>query len=173
MYTRSINSANIIFITLTFLVMTGCGRTNHQDYILKATSDFQIQNNQSGYAPYYIDQQRSCLAINAAKYKDEFGIASHRMTNGGKFEFIIHTMAEEDGESSYILYINGSKKGELQNTSTNLPFQQQQMSFGVFELNANDSISIASNSHTNGKIPEGNTTAYSRGRWQKLELIAK
>lgn len=35
---------------------------------------------------------------------------------------------------------------------------------------ANDEIAIESNSHTNGLIPEGDGTAWARGRWSELSI---
>lgn len=138
--------------------------------VISALENFGVSAD-SSYVPHYKDVKRNALAINAAKYKNKFSIAEHIYEgNAAMFIATIQTMAEEDGESTYKMHKNGKLVATVQNPTTDEKFEAKELIFGKIKLKPGDVISISFNTHTNGKIPEGNTTAYSRGRWIALIL---
>lgn len=102
-------------------------------------------------------------------------------TPQGNATFIVHAMQEPDGESTYGVYINGTKVGEKQITSsyeetheTTDEKLRNKIEELVIETKAplrpGDVIRVTSNQVTNGKVPEGDKTATARGRWYALEV---
>jgi fibronectin type 3 domain-containing protein len=127
----------------------------------------------SGATPYYVDAARDALAINAATIanRDSWAAAT-TIWNGGEgiFDLTLTTLGELDGESPYRIKINGIVIGEYTNQSTNTDYALQTASFKNITLANGDIIRIESQAVTNGAIPEGTGTAYSRGRWRSLEI---
>ncbi|MFY0686559.1 MAG: hypothetical protein JXQ90_05310 [Cyclobacteriaceae bacterium] len=162
---------NIFLILLSYsapIIQPSCNAVT-----LEALRDFVAVENEQ-YAPFYKDNNRGALAINAAKYKDQHAIAeSIWSAEKGTFEVTITTLGEDDGESFYKLLINGKEIGEVQNQPSETNYLPQTHSFGRVLVKNGDNISIAFNAHTNGKIPEGESTAYSRGRWTKITFECK
>lgn len=149
-------------------------KTNNDSYHLSAIEDFD--NITSGEAPYYIDKARKALAINAANdsFRDKFASASTTFYGESNvYDAIITTLAEFDGECTYRFAVNGSIVGSFKNTSVSKDddYKPIQAVFRSVKLSANDLITVESNSHTNGLIPEGEGTAWARGRWTQLTLI--
>ncbi len=134
--------------------------------VVSTISDFEIEN--SADASYYIDKKYNAFAINAAK-KDQRDVEAKATMifkgNNGKYAGIIQTIAENDGESVYSIYVNGHKMKTVVNPSTNKSFYNVSLSLGNIYLNTNDTITISSKAKTNKKIAENNETAWSRGRW--------
>ncbi|RED95981.1 Ig-like domain-containing protein [Marinoscillum furvescens] len=102
-------------------------------------------------------------------------------TPQGNATFIVHAMQEPDGESTYEVYINGTKVGEKQSTSSyeeTHDIADEKLRNAIEELKIEtqaplkpgDVIMVTSNQVTNGKVPEGDKTATARGRWHALEL---
>ncbi|MFC2111626.1 discoidin domain-containing protein [Bacteroidota bacterium] len=123
----------------------------------------------SGFVPAYKDEGNNCLAINAVNYKDQYA-AARTSFNGeyGMYRAILKTLTETDGESSYRLKINGQLLGEVQNPETSTDYLPAEFSWDNIEMFPGDVVQVEFNTHTNGKIPEGDTTAYSRGRWVSI-----
>ena len=138
---------------------------------LLAIQDFTV-GDAAGYVPYYIHTSRDALAVDASKYKGDFALAEHTFKGVPEtYNVRITTLSEDDGESYYRLMLNDKLIGEVQNTPDSKNFAEQNHSFNQIELKNGDIIGVAFNAHTNGKIPEGETTAYSRGRWTHLTLV--
>ena len=125
----------------------------------------------TGYVPFYKEKRHQALAVNAAEYPAEFALASHTVKNKkGKYNIEINTLSEIDGESTYRILINGKLVSEVQNKPSEEDWTVQTFNCGTVRLKPGDIISVAFNSHTNGKIPEGETTAYARGRWTGIKI---
>jgi len=141
---------------------------------LKATQDFNKQSV-DGYVPYYVDKARDALAINAAKpsYRDKFAAAQHTFNGeAGTYAMTLYTMQETDGESEYIVTINGNEVLKTQSIPTKIDYSiHERHAAKDVELKPGDVIQVASNAPTNGLIPEGDITAYARGRWTEMMLI--
>lgn len=138
----------------------------------KAILDFSILKDREPV--YYKDKRNKVLGINAAnkKYRNGYAAAKLKFTGGtGVYEFVMNTITENDGESDYIIKINGSEVAKVQNTETQESFSRIQISAGKFYLENGDVIEVSSRAVTNGKIPEKDETAWSRGRWDSLVII--
>lgn len=141
-------------------------------YILRATEDFEV--DAVSKIPYYVHQQEGALAINAVRldYRNVFARAS-AVFNWKKpqtFDLVLVTLAETDGESEYRVLLNGEAIGEFKNPETSDDYSEVTFRLPAVSLNPGDVISVESNAVTNGKIPEGDGTAFARGRWIGLVL---
>lgn len=140
------------------------------NFTLKAIEDFPIITI-PGFAPPYKDQYRKAMAINAVHYKEVYAASKVQLTAPkGLYDISLTSLAEIDGESSYRLRINGKIVGEIQNTKTEKDYQSQTYTFKNISLNKINDIQLEFNSHSNGKIPEGDAFAFSRGRWTELKI---
>ena len=126
----------------------------------------------TGFSPAYYDTQQNALAINAAQHKDKYAAVKGQFTgNDGIYTVKINTLRELDGESTYKVSIGGKLVGTYQNEETNTDYSPGSVQWPSITVKNGDIIQVEFNSHTNGKIPEGGGTAYSRGRWTSLEFI--
>lgn len=145
---------------------------SHYKYLWKVEETFKA--DEDGDVPYYVHKGKNAYAINAAKvpYRKGFASASAVYTKKkpGTFDLVLVTLAEIDGESEYRVRLNGKVIGKFQNPETEEDYSEAYFKIKDVTLNENDVISVESNAHTNGKIPEGDGTAFSRGRWIGLVL---
>jgi hypothetical protein len=139
--------------------------------ILSALNDFEIDKNSE--AVYYQDKNNGALAINAGKkeYRDKLASA-YAIFKGenGMYSGVLNAMAENDGESSYQLRVNSEKLKTVSNPQVPESFKKVELLLGKIYLKTYDTIKIASKAASNGKIPENDETAWSRGRWGGLSL---
>lgn len=159
-------------IFLLAIVILGCSKVRQQKepITLQAINDFE-QIEQKPYVKFYAHKQKKALAVNAGKFKDQFAIAkSSQVVPKGKYQVTLITLGETDGESSYRIFIDDQLVAEKQNQPTAVDYQIQNLDFGTINIKKAAKIKVAFSSHTNGNIPEGNGTAYSRGRWKTLIL---
>ncbi len=147
-----------------------------ENYSFEAISDFN-NLNVAGFVPAYIDNTRGALAVNAAQFPDQFAAATLTFQGqAGTYDFVLSTMAETDGESTYRIAINGSRLSE---TFTNpVIFGTGTPEYAAFtntweaiNLSPGDQIRIEFNSASNGLVAEGSGFGFARGRWTGLELI--
>jgi hypothetical protein len=143
-------------------------------YTFSAIDDFE--NIICGTVPYYKDEARKALAINAAieSYRGEFARAETTFFgNRNMYDVRLTTLAEFDGECTYRVLVNGRAAGAFINISVHEDddYKPVEAVFRNIKLSANDILAVESNSHSNGLIPEGDGTAWARGRWSQLELI--
>lgn len=141
--------------------------------ILKALTDFDITKSDSQVV-FYKDHKNKALAIDASNkdYRDKFASAITKFDGlGGLYKTIFVTSAENDGESQYVIYKNGTAIDTIVNPEVKESFKVVRHDLGISNFNTNDIIQIASKAVTNGKIPENDGTAWSRGRWNSLSLI--
>jgi len=138
-----------------------------------ATADFG--NLSSGAVPYYVDNNRGALAINAANtsFRDKMAKATVTFNGSdGTYTIALTTLAEFDGESDYVVAVNGTEIGSFKNERVAEADDYKQLQFTMenISLKNGDVLSVSSNAVTNGLIPEGTGTAYSRGRWTQLTI---
>jgi len=147
------------------------GDDDPADLVFDATTDFPTIN--AGAAPFYVDNTRNALAINAANtsFRDVFARAEMTFPGAaGNYDVTIITIGEEDGESTYRFLVNGAVVGTVTNTPTSAAFEDQTHVFANVNIPAGATIGVEANAVTNGLIPEGDGTAYSRGRWKQLSF---
>ncbi len=135
---------------------------------LKALEDFTPVE---GDTQYYKDKRNKALAIKANIVAQRKGFAKAGavfMGEEGLYMVTLQSMAEQDGESTYNLYKNKTLIRSLSNPQVTEPFKHVTLNFGTLYLKKGEKIYISSNAHTNGIIPEGEGTAWSRGRWNSI-----
>ena len=68
-----------------------------------------------GYVPYYIEKDRG-LAIDSEKYGDKVAAAETPFKGkDGVYNIEITTLCEDDGESTFTLFVNNKEIGSYQN----------------------------------------------------------
>ncbi|TPN87772.1 CBM96 family carbohydrate-binding protein [Aquimarina algicola] len=149
------------------------GQGNCDGVALQAITDFPALTT-AGFSPAYKDNARNALAIDASKYKDQFAAVEKTFSgNTGTYDIKLTTLTEIDGESTYRISVDGVNVGEYTNPTTTTDYTESGTVFEGVDIKKGAKIRIEFNSHTNGKIPEGNSTAYSRGRWTALDFICQ
>ena len=129
--------------------------------------------NIPGFAPAYKDNTNKAIAINAELYKDKFTAASTVFTGKtGLYDITLKTLRELDGESWYRIRVGGRLVGEFRNKNTEKDYSPSYLTARKVTIQNGETIQIESNSASNFKVPEGNTFAYSRGRWAQIVLNA-
>lgn len=144
-------------------------------YTYDARTDFPSLD--SGDVPYYKDNNNGALAIDATivENRNRFARASRTFDGvSGIYDATITTLTEEDGEGTYRLLVNGVIVGTYLNThigaGSELDMQPETHTWYGLTFNQGDTIAVESITHTNGEIPEGDGTAWARGRWSQLSL---
>ncbi len=163
-----------------------------------ANKDLASEND-SKFRPQILDS-KSFDAVNM-NYKDIQGFTDAQRANHAGFEilqvpdrsewaaaqliyrgttgyanFILTTMLEKAGESSYLLKINGELIGEITNqriqgTETeNYTAQSYMLNNEGVLLQDKDTIQIEFNNTSNGLVTEGDSTAAALGSWVSLEI---
>ncbi len=161
-------------ITMALMVYAICPWSAIADTrTYQATTDFPVID--AGLAPYYSEAPgRPSLAINAANaaYRDVFARAEVVYDGSPAIhDFVLVALAELDGEAEYRLLINGVVVGTATNPEVSLDYTAVRHTFPAISVPAGAVLAVESLANTNGKIPEGNGTAYARGRWTALELV--
>ncbi len=142
------------------------------DYLFKAIEDFK-PTSKEGYGEVYIDKGRKAIAVNAAKeeLRKVWSAAEMKFTgNSGTYNITLKTLTETDGESPYRLFINEERIGNFTNSGTAIDYSPTYASFENVKIKRGDTIRVESKPATNGLIPEGDGTAWSRGRWVSVML---
>jgi len=155
------------YVTNTDGSTTGDGCTSST---ISATTGF-TNTTIVGFSPAYVDNNRNALAIDASQYKDKFAAAETTFSGtSGTYNIKLNTLTEIDGESSYKVSINGTEIGTYTNPTTTTDYTAAGTTFMGISVPNGATIRVAFNSHTNGQVPEGNGTAFSRGRWTSIEF---
>ena len=137
---------------------------------LAALEDFE-RLEVEGYVPVYRDENNGVLAVNSITYPDQYGAAETQWHGAsGTYDVTIETVPEEDGESTYRLFVNGTLAGAFVNPEETSPFGLATHTWSDVALSTGDTLRVASIPHSNGKIPERDGYAYARGRWKHLVL---
>jgi hypothetical protein len=131
-----------------------------------------------GEISYTREKSNQALSIDASVVGNRSGFArASRSFDGdrGLYDVKITTMTEEDGESTYRLLVDGKEVANFQNPHVGKASPRDRRPHSHWwkkiPLTKGDVFSIESNAHTNGEIPEDGGTAWSRGRWQKIEFF--
>lgn len=170
-----------ILYTLPLVIFSYCSSTSNLSSNckpVKVTTDFKELNLKvDGFKPAYRDKWRPAIGINAGRFKGEFAAASFKFgKKTGSYTIKLNTLSELDGESRYRISINGTR---LKKTFSNprifgkglKDYRPASHIWKNVLVNKGDEIRIEFSSETNKKIPEGNSTAYSRGRWTSIEFL--
>lgn len=137
-----------------------------------ALTDFPIID--AGEVPYYRDEARQALAINAAQvqFRDRFARAEVVYDGQpGVYQITLVALAEVDGEAEYHLLVNGEIVGVANNPEVGEEFAIVRHEFPDIDLPAGAIIGVESLANSNGRIPENGEYAFARGRWSALELF--
>ncbi|MEN0048112.1 MAG: hypothetical protein AAF806_13715 [Bacteroidota bacterium] len=130
----------------------------------------------TGFPSAYIDKNRKAIALNAGKHKGVYTAADYIFEGTSHiYSLTLHTLCELDGESRYRVAINGQlldgiKTNPIIFGSEQPDYTPASHTWEKVELSKGDTIRVEASSETNGKIPEGEITAYSRGRFTSLVL---
>ena len=115
------------------------------------------------------------MAINAAivSQRDAYGAAKYTVSgaHAKSKKLALITLQETDGESEYHIRLNGRLIAICLNGRTDIDYKEAYFVIENLSLKAADVLSVVSKSATNGKIPEGDGTAYARGRWRGIALL--
>jgi hypothetical protein len=144
---------------------------NEGEIILNAINDFEIDQNSE--AIYYKEKKRGTFAINAAKKEQRSKFATAQTVFKGEtgyYSAVLNTVAENDGESVYVIKVNNEKLKIVSNPQVPESFKKANLALGKIFLKTNDILKVSSKAMTNGKIPEHDATAWSRGRWSSVTL---
>jgi hypothetical protein len=148
------------------------GAVHAETIVFQATSDFPVID--AGEVPYYSEAPgRLSLAINAANenFRDKFARATTvYQGESGFFDITITSLAELDGEAVYRVLINDVLVGTATNPAVTVDYTPIRHTFEDVVVPVGSTIAVESLANTNGNIPEGNGTAFARGRWTTLEL---
>jgi hypothetical protein len=137
-----------------------------------ATTDFPVID--AGIAPYYSEAPaRLSLAINAADESCRNLFARAEVVydgNEGIHDITIVVLAELDGEADYRLLVNGVLVGTATHPEVSVDYTVARHTFPDIIIPVGAVLGVESLANTNGNIPEGDGTAFARGRWTALEL---
>ena len=171
MKTRSILNYLKPVLLAVFVGISQAGHADTRTYA--ATTDFPVTD--TGVVPYYSEApERPSLAINAAieSYRDLYARAEVVYDGDeGIHEITIVALAELDGEAQYNLLVNGTIVGTASNPEVTVDYTVVRHRFPNIAIPVGAVIAVESLANTNGKIPEGDGTAFARGRWTALELV--
>jgi len=137
----------------------------------QAITDFPKTN--AGEVPFYVDQARHALAINAAVVSQRNRFAKAEVVFDGQpgvYQFTLIAIAENDGEADYRLSVNGDIVGLASNPEVLDDFAITRHKFADITVPAGAVLAVESLANSNGKIPENGEFAFARGRWKALEL---
>lgn len=136
------------------------GNQNHisqSGNIVMAAKDFPTESTN-----YYLDGEY--LAIDPDSNTDA-GAEMAFPGESGTYNIILHTIGEDDGKSSYKVYVSGKLIGQHQNELAKQSRENFSVTFENVSVNKGDIIRVESNVHSE----DGND--YSRGRWEKVEFV--
>ncbi len=162
-------------VAILALMLTASCTTEPQTSIYYAVEFEQFDNWQgTDFVDATIDNYRKALQI---AQRLEWGAAETTYTGeSGKVNITLNTMLESDGESEYIVYIDGQKIGEVTNPRT---FGTETKDYTIspnlltekrIKIKKGATIRVEFSSATNGLVPEGDLTATSRGRWSSVVI---
>ncbi len=138
---------------------------------LEAIVDFPVID--AGEVPYYVDNARNALAINAAivDYRYRFARAEHLFSStSANYDLTLTTLGEFDGEGQYRIWVDGVLVGQAVNAYTDQSFDTQQFMFEDVPVASGSTLAVESMATSNGLVPENGEFAFARGRWVSLTL---
>jgi Gylcosyl hydrolase family 115 C-terminal domain len=169
LYLKRMGNASVVLKDLTEIEATAAGASGGP-YTLIALRDFEGVSD-STFIPFYKDEGRGALAINAGRHKDKFAAAQAAFEgDSGTYDITIATVTETDGESTYRLSVAGKAVGTFTNPRTSQDYNPARHTWKKVSVKKGDTVSVAFNTASNQKKKEGNGFGYSRGRWTTLEF---
>jgi hypothetical protein len=124
-----------------------------------------------GFSPAYFDQQRNAIAINTLEHDPEKWAAATKKFDQktGVYTLKFTSLQETDGESVYVLKINGKKVLEFTNPRI---FGKNVDEYFPHTVTVNDVkirkgslIQVEFLADSNGLVEEGDGFAFARARW--------
>ncbi|WP_299062034.1 hypothetical protein [uncultured Polaribacter sp.] len=162
---------SLFIITLLFVSCQTKKRNESKKIVLNAITDFNPVKRE-GIAPFYKHKKKNALAINAVIYKNLFSAANTVFKGkSGLYDIDLTTLKETDGESFYKIFVNDSLLKVFQNSATEIDYEPSIFTVKNVKLKKDAVLEVQFNSHSNLKIPENDSFAFSRGRWTSLTLI--
>ena len=132
-----------------------------------------FKNKRAGEVPITVQRKYNCLQIpaNIVRFRDKFAAVEDAFPGeDGKYNVVLTSLVERDGECTYRVLINGKLIGEYQNPESDSDYEPYLKMWKNISIKKDDIIRVESNTHTNKKIPEKDGTAWARGRWTKIEF---
>lgn len=167
-FVRATRTAASLFPALLAFAAAAASAADVQVY--RAAADFAPADR--GFAAYYPENKAADatvhgLAVNPTVSGDRFAAADVVFDGpAGAYDLRLLAVAAEDGESVYGLLVNDQHLG----LRTNLPTTEKRKpvwhSWRGVPLEPGDRLRVLL---SNGKYPEGDAFAWSRGRWRILE----
>ncbi len=142
----------------------------------RATRDFAPVRT-ADFAAFYAetkdpDPSLHGLAVNPRQHRDRFAAAVLVFAGpAGTYTLALHAVAEEDGESVYRLAVNETLLESRTNPVTAEKRLRVVHRWAGVALRPGDRLAVHFAGRSNGRIPEGDNFAWSRGRWRALEAI--
>jgi len=138
--------------------------------VLRAIEHLKIATA-GGFVDAYRDNGHNALAINPDNHKDKFSAAEAVFTGkSGKYDIMLTTLAETDGESTYRVLIDAKTVGTFTNPKTSEDYKPTVKSWPEIVVAKGAKIRVEFNTATNSQATTGNRKAYSRGRWRNVVL---
>jgi len=169
---KKVKNCWIVLLAMMAIVggmFAGCqSKADCEPFTVSAIDKFGATEKE-GYVPFYIHRGVDALAVNSEEHENEYAFATYTFSKkSGEYEIKITTVLEDDGESTYKLFINDKQVAQMQNEKSDVNYVERVYSFGKLKLKQGDVIGIAFNNVSNGKIPENDSFAFARGRWKNL-----
>lgn len=112
------------------------------------------------------------LAVNPKNAGDRFAAAEIVYEGpAGTFDLRLTAVAEEDGESVYELVVAGKNLGRRTNPTVTEKRVVTVHTWSRVSLAPGMRLRVLFAGRSNGRYPEGDGFAWSRGRWRALELV--
>lgn len=162
--------AALAILLLSSTMFTGCqSKADCEPFTVTAIEEFEAVEKE-GYVPFYIHRGVDALAVNSEEHENEYAFAAYTFNHkSGEYNIKITTLLEDDGESTYQLFINDKLVAKVQNEASDVNYVEQVYDYGNFKLKQGDVIGIAFNNISNEKIIENKGEfAFARGRWKNL-----
>ncbi len=143
--------------------------------ILSAARDFQPVR-ESPFVNYYTetksaDPAEHGAAIQTPRHQDRPAAAEFIYPGPpGVYDLTLLAVAEEDGESVYRILVDDRDLGTRRNPPQTGKRIVMPHRWRGIALKKDTRLRVVFAGHTNGKIPEGSGTAWSRGRWRALVI---
>lgn len=138
--------------------------------------DFDQYTNIEGFADAVKDKKKNTDILSVKVALATAAAQTVYKGKSGKAVFKINTMQETDGESIFVLKVNGVEVGQVKNNfihgtrTVDYTIQTHVLNRVAVDLKRGDLIQVEFTNATNGLIPEGESTATARGRWVSLEI---
>lgn len=168
----------IVVVTL-LLLATANSHAGNEPLTFSAVDDFTAPKDTERYVPFYRETrnrppEEQGLAINTVHHAGAWSAAEVVFRGPtGRYRVELEAVAEEDGQSTYLLYVNDRHFGSRHNPLVpvkRLPFIH---AWEAVPLQAGDRIRIVFRGASAGNIPEDDGFAWARGRWRSLTLHAQ